>query len=105
MTALATHRCLHHPTREAVARCPECTQFYCRECITEHDDRVICADCLRRLVHVPERRGPRWPWLRAVTLTLLGGMLAWFFFYEVGQALLAVPTSFHDGTLWNLEGS
>jgi hypothetical protein len=46
MTAVAHQRCLHHHEREAVARCPECGHYFCRECITEHDERVICASCL-----------------------------------------------------------
>ena len=45
-------------TREAVARCPECTQFFCRECITEHDDRVLCSACLKKLARVPLTRRP-----------------------------------------------
>jgi len=47
---LAYQRCLNHTFREAVARCPECGHYFCRECITEHEDRVVCASCLRKLV-------------------------------------------------------
>ena len=43
---LSQQRCFNHTSREAVARCPECGRFFCRECITEHDDRVLCAVCL-----------------------------------------------------------
>ena len=53
MRSLSLQRCFNHAHREAAARCPECTHFYCRECITEHDDRVICAACLRKLAKVP----------------------------------------------------
>ena len=45
---LAHQRCFNHATREAVARCPECHHFFCRECITEHDDRVLCTGCLKK---------------------------------------------------------
>jgi hypothetical protein len=31
---------------------------------------------------------------------MLGVLAAWFFFYLIGEALLALPTSFHEGTLW-----
>ena len=48
-SALTHQRCFHHSHREAVARCPECRQFYCRECVTEHDYRVICATCLKKI--------------------------------------------------------
>ncbi len=81
MPALASQRCLNHATREAVARCPECGHFYCRECITEHDDRVICASCLKKLVQqaepVAKRRVNPWPFLFSVG----GFVLAWFVFY------------------------
>ena len=46
MTALAHQRCFNHALREAAARCPGCGNFFCRECVTEHDDRVLCAACL-----------------------------------------------------------
>ena len=41
MSSLIHRRCLHHPAREAVALCPECRRFYCRECVTEHAGRMI----------------------------------------------------------------
>jgi hypothetical protein len=31
---------------------------------------------------------------------LLGGFVLWMFFFYLGQALLSLPTSFHEGTLW-----
>jgi hypothetical protein len=34
---------------------------------------------------------------------LAGWVLAWFFFYLIGETLLALPTSFHEGTLWKAE--
>ena len=49
MAAVALQRCLHHGEREAIARCPECGSFFCRECITEHDERVLCASCLAKI--------------------------------------------------------
>ena len=100
MPHLVHQRCFNHSLREAAARCPECGQFYCRECITEHDDRVLCAACLRRLAHPPlaRRRG----FLGAVRVLQLGAgvFLAWLFFYFLGQTLLSIPNSFHEGTVW-----
>ena len=49
-------RCFNHAGREAVARCPECGQFFCRECITEHEDRVLCSACLKKLTRRPLAR-------------------------------------------------
>jgi hypothetical protein len=38
-------------------------------------------------------------------LSLAGLFTAALFFYWIGQILLLVPTSFHDGTLWKSIGS
>ena len=48
---LRHQRCYHHHGREAVVRCPECGRFYCRECVTEHDDRMLCSRCLEQITH------------------------------------------------------
>jgi len=94
------HRCQHHPLREAVARCPVCSDFFCRECITEHDDRVICAACLKKLVHAPERRVRRSISLWPVAQGAGGLFLAWIVLYMAGRLLLAVPDEFHEDGLW-----
>ncbi len=101
MRAFTQQRCLHHPAREAVARCPECGGFFCRECITEHEDRVICANCLKQLVRVNGSVRLRFAGLPAALFCALGFLIAWLFFYETGRALLLIPTSFHDGTFWH----
>jgi hypothetical protein len=93
---LAYLRCFNHAEREAVARCPGCRQYFCRECITEHDDQVMCANCLRAAGQVPllKRRG----WVRTFAFgrCIAGLLAAWFFFYLIGESLLALPSSFHD---------
>jgi hypothetical protein len=33
---------------------------------------------------------------------LLGLLVAWFFFYLIGESLLALPTTFHEGSLWQV---
>ena len=97
---LAGQRCLHHAAREAVARCPECRQFYCRECITEHDDRVICSACLKRLVGSPAKTRKGLPLALWPIQVGSGLLVAWFFFYSLGRLLVQLPASFHDGTEW-----
>ena len=102
MSAELIHqRCFNHALREAAARCPECHHFYCRECITEHDDRVICTVCLSKTASRPltERAGFR-AVLRSMQ-ALLGLCIACWFFYLVGRALLSIDTSVHEGTIWN----
>jgi len=97
---LVQQRCHNHGAREAVARCLECGQFFCRECVTEHDDRVICTVCLRKLARKPltQRRG--FILLRQIGQVLAALILAWFFFYIIGETLAAMPDSFHEGDLW-----
>src|SRR5438128_10374381 len=99
MLNLTHQRCFNHATREAAARCPECGQYFCRECITEHEDRVICARCLGKLARIPllKRRGLA-RILRAGQW-LLGLSVAWLFFYLVGYSFLTLSSSFLEDRL------
>jgi hypothetical protein len=93
MSALLHQRCFHHPGREAAARCASCKRFYCRECVTEHGQRMMCAACVARLgdaVAVKRSRGVLW------ALSSTGGLLlAWLIFYYLGRGLANIPASFH----------
>lgn len=100
METLHQQCCFNHTLREAVARCPECKNFFCRECITEHDDRVICATCLKKLARVSGARKSPALFLRQSAFFMAGIVTAWLFFYWIGQGLLSIPTDFHDGTIW-----
>jgi hypothetical protein len=100
MSRPLVHVCLNHPVREAVARCPECRGYFCRECITEHDERVICAACLRKLVQPKTTRRRSFAPLLRVVAAGASLLIAWMVFYWVGQALLLIPSNFHEGTLW-----
>jgi len=103
MRNLTHQRCFNHSVREAAARCPECGHFYCRECITEHDDRVICATCIGKLAKTPlTQRAGFVSVLRAGQL-MMGLAVTLLFFYLLGQSLLSIPSSFHDGTVWKLD--
>ncbi len=101
---LSQQRCLNHEQREAVARCPECKRYFCRECIAEHEDRVLCASCLRKL-QAPEDTKKRPLRLLFRTIQLLCSvLLLWLFFYYMGEVLLLIPTTFHEGTFWEKVG-
>ncbi len=93
--SITQERCFNHASREAVARCPECGRSFCRECISEHDGRVICASCLKRLNVRPVRRY-RLAGLVRIAQVLIGVMLLWTSFYLLGKALLTLPSCFHD---------
>ena len=108
---LTRQRCWLHLEREAAARCPVCAHFYCRECVTEHAGRVICAACLRNLLSTAATATTRWRRLgtgpRRALATLARGsqlvfsvVLAWFFFHLLGQWLLTSTAEFHQAVLW-----
>ncbi|HEY1662129.1 MAG TPA: rhomboid family protein [Verrucomicrobiae bacterium] len=102
MQSLTHQRCFNHGTREAVARCPECRQFFCRECVVEHDDRLVCVVCLKTLTTRPLLRQSMFAWIRRTAQLALGILIAWFFFFLIGEGLLKLPDSFHEGTLWQV---
>ena len=102
MQNLAHQRCFNHAGREAVARCPECGQYFCRECITEHDDRVVCAACLKKLTRQPPSRHAALARLLRLARCAFGILIAWFFFFLIGESLLKLPATFHEGTLWQV---
>jgi hypothetical protein len=99
-TSIAEQRCLRHPMREAVARCPACKGSFCRECIAEHEDRVLCADCLAKILRATKQRSSILAKIFGVIFGLIGVATAWFFFYSLGEGLARAPVSFHDGTIW-----
>ncbi len=99
------HRCLNHSAREAVARCPECRRYFCRECVTEHDGRAICSACLARLSRVTERQPLLLGWLTTPMAVALGLTVAWLFFYGVGRVLVKIPAEWHEGTVWEKLGT
>jgi hypothetical protein len=103
--ALTRQRCWTHSAREAAARCPACERFFCRECVTEHDGRLLCAACLRALLVAAKPSGRRTRRALAVVWQALqvGAALAliWFFFYLCAQTLISLPSKFHEGTVWS----
>ena len=107
MEPLSRQRCLHHPERQAVARCPECGRFFCRECIAEHEDRILCAGCLKKLTAPTAHHdygSTAWRMLVQSAQMTCGVFILWLFFYFGGRILLAIPSKFHDGTVWNASG-
>lgn len=100
MAALIHQRCFNHAQREAAGRCLSCGKFFCRECLVEHQERLICAACLRGLAKPPLTRHPALRHLLQGGQILTGLFLLWIIFYMLGKVLLAVPSSVHEGTLW-----
>ena len=99
MNSLPLHnRCWNHETREAVCRCPECGRSFCRECVAEHEQRLLCASCLKAAVRsVPASAGRRR--VAHAALALGGILLAWMTLFCVGEAILAY-TGRLEQTTW-----
>jgi len=100
MSGVALQRCFNHSAREAAARCPECRRFFCRECVSEHDDRVICASCLKKLATTESSKRRAFPTVLRSIQVVVGILVAWFFFFMIGEGLVRIPASFHDTNLW-----
>ena len=98
---LAQQRCRHHAEREAVGLCPACGGSFCRECLTEHDDQVLCAACLRKQARAETPKKTRsYPVLVHSLQALVGLLLLWLFFCWAGRLLLSLPDTFHEGKVW-----
>jgi hypothetical protein len=102
MSRLVHQTCFNHATREAAARCPGCSRFYCRECVTEHDDVILCAGCLKKLVRQPLLQRPLVARMLHAFQCLCCGLLLWFLFYLLGDTLASLPSRFHEGSLWKV---
>jgi uncharacterized protein YybS (DUF2232 family) len=95
---LTLQRCLIHVDREAVARCPACRNYFCRECVTEHKRKFLCSNCLQSVVASvkPARRNAE-RFMLVIRMTI-GMAIAWLFFYVIGQLLMLIPPNVHDGS-------
>lgn len=60
---------------------------------------MTCARCLLP-GEAPRRQGRLWSGVVRTCQLLAGVLLLWVVFFLLGQALLRLPSSFHEGTLW-----
>ena len=105
MAQLHQTRCINHASREAVARCPVCKNFFCRECVTEHDGKVVCASCLQASVaetasQLETSNGQPLKMLFGFLRAAVSLFMLWILFYAAGRLLLLFPDSFHNGDMW-----
>ena len=101
MSDLARQQCFNHPGREAIVRCPSCRRDYCRECVTEHDDRYLCSACLRLEAgkQKPAERRIRVP--IGAFMALAGLLTAWIVFYASAQYLVLRSGADQSYRLWH----
>jgi ribosomal protein S27AE len=101
--AAPRRRCARHEEREAVGRCTECGGGFCRECLTEHADRLYCGTCFVLKVESARRgAGRKTDWRRCKSAVATAGALLCLVagFYFLGRMLAAIPAELHDGTVW-----
>src|SRR5215510_4545861 len=87
MTTALHNRCWNHEGREAVCRCPECGRSYCRECVTEHEARLLCASCLKAVSRAAGMRTGRLHRFVPAAMVLGGLVFAWCFFFAAGETM------------------
>lgn len=96
---ISRKRCFHHTGREAAALCLSCGNYFCRECITEHEGKVMCAGCLAGITAASLESNRFVNFLRFFLFSA-STLFLWFIFFQFGRIMLKLPDSFHEGTLW-----
>jgi hypothetical protein len=92
---LTLQRCSIHADREAIVRCPACGDYFCRECVTEHEGKFLCSNCLQKRFAPIETGGRATGWFLVPAGVIVGWVMAWFFFYLIGRLLLLIPPNLH----------
>jgi hypothetical protein len=83
-------RCWNHEEREASCRCPACGRSYCRECVSEHEGRLLCAACLIRVTAGAQQSGGRLQKLSPAAMIAAAILLAWLTYWAAGESVMAV---------------
>jgi len=81
------NRCWNHEEREAVCRCPGCGRPFCRECVTEHQARLLCAACLEKAARRSSTGGGAGRRLFPALMLLAGLLLSWICFLGAGAGV------------------
>ena len=88
--AALQQRCWNHESREAVCRCLQCGRSYCRECVTEHESRFLCAPCLRNTAQAKAGGPSRLRRVAPALMTAAGVVLAWAIFFGTAESLITI---------------
>ena len=83
-------RCFRHDGREAAARCPGCRRYFCRECVTEHDGRLLCAACVAGTVSRPRREGVLRRAMLGPAAAATGLLAAWGLYYGAARFVVEI---------------
>ncbi len=94
-TVLAQNHCWNHPSREAVCRCLGCSRSFCRECVTEHDARLLCAACVAASAAQGKDR-VRGRGLLAPGAAVVGLLLAMMTFFSTGRMIFEIKSRLQE---------
>jgi hypothetical protein len=83
-------RCWNHEAREAACRCPACGRNYCRECVSEHEGRLLCAACLSGVTARRQPGAGHGSRLAPAAMIAAAILLAWLTYWAAGESVMAV---------------
>ena len=95
--SLIDQRCANHALREAAVQCPSCKRYFCRECVTEHQGRMMCVSCVTLLSRGESKTARTAATVWSIT-AIAGILIAWLVFYYLGQTLAKIPSEFHGAS-------
>ena len=85
--SLMSKKCFNHADRVAGAKCLECGNFFCAECITAHEGRRTCSNCLKQLHdHEKVRRSGKSH--LTIIMAIMGAAIVILLFYAIGTKLI-----------------
>jgi hypothetical protein len=88
--------CWNHEAREAVCRCPACRRSYCRECVSEHEGRLLCAVCLSGVAARSEAGAGVFGKLAPLGMIAAAILIAWLAYWAAGASLIGVIRRLHQ---------
>ncbi len=97
--------CWNHEAREAACRCPSCGRTYCRECVSEHEGRLLCAACLAGVTGKRETRAGFADKLTPPTMLLAAILLAWLTYWVMGASVIGLVRRMQTLQPANVAGS
>jgi hypothetical protein len=92
-------RCWNHEAREAACRCMACARSYCRECVAEHEGRLICAACLAQASAKRAVRRGGMRRLAPAALIIAGLLMAWLAYWMIGAFVITIVRTAERNTV------
>jgi len=90
MPELSNIRCQNHIEREAAAICMKCQNYFCKECITEYDDKMLCKNCIDDLLKKNKTTHRKKINLKQFFAIITTTLFLWIIFYSSGKFLISI---------------